>query len=88
MRFDPYAQLTVPKYNRYFSEEEKEKLYLSSIEKGLSNACYYAKFLDQKRFVANGMTVNIPSYGPKNGRNICMTNYLFTKKEQRSTMVY
>ena len=61
---DPYSQLSSAKYNRDISEDEKEKLYLSSIEKGLSDACYYyAKFLDQKRFVANGMTVNIPPYG-------------------------
>ena len=61
---DLYAQLAVAKYNRDISDKEKEELYLSAIDKGLSDACYYyAKFLDQKRFVANGMTVDIPTYG-------------------------
>lgn len=61
---DANAQLAVAKYNRDITDDEKENLYLSSIEKGLSDACYYyAKFLDQKRFVANGMTVNMPPYG-------------------------
>lgn len=61
---DPYAQLAVAQYNNDISEEEKERLYLSAIEKGLSDACYYyVQFLDQKRFLSNGMTVNIPEYG-------------------------
>lgn len=60
---EPYAQLSVAKYNRDISDDEKEKLYLMSIEKGLSDACYYyAKFLNQKRFVANSMKENIPQY--------------------------
>lgn len=61
---EPYAQLAVAKFNRDIDDSKREKLYLSAIEKGLSDACYYyAKFLDQKRFIANKMTVNIPPYG-------------------------
>lgn len=59
-----YAQLSVAKFNRDINEDDREKLYLAAIEKGLSDACYYyANFLGQKRFAANGYTVNVPSYG-------------------------
>lgn len=59
---NPYAQLTVANYGREVSDAEREELYLLAIEKGLTDACYYyAKFLSQKKFAANGYM--IPSYG-------------------------
>ena len=61
---DPYAQLAVAKFNRDINDGKKQALYISAIEKGLTDACYYyAQFLDQKRFIANGNTVCMPPYG-------------------------
>lgn len=61
---DPYAKLAIAEYKRDVSEADKESLYLSAIESGLTDACYYyIKFLNLKRFVANGMTDHIPTYG-------------------------
>lgn len=61
---DAYAQFAVAKYGQNISDDEREKLYLSSIEQGLTDACYYyAKFLDLKRMVSNNFNVKIPQYG-------------------------
>lgn len=61
---DPYCQLAVANNYKKIDDNKKEELYKSAINKGLTDACYYyAKFLNQKRFIENGMTVNIPPYG-------------------------
>ena len=78
---DAYAQLAIAKYNRLASDAEKEKFYLSAIEKGLSDACYYyANFLDQRRYVSSGMAVNIPPYGTDEWQEYMRTELSLYKK--------
>lgn len=62
---DAQAKLAVAVYCNKIDDAKKELLYKSAIQKGLSDACYYyVKFLDMKRFEANGyVAVDVPPYG-------------------------